>query len=482
MKMAGKELDTNFFIFLPKIYTNDPIFDIENGSRNSCFAGERLFFFLIAQFRRKNREDRRFIAWQKRLLRLCTQASVSSIDLMTRKDDQHSGGFITCWPISCFTGENKQEDFTATGKPKVTSRGDIIYPLNVMLNSLPALTRRMRLSVTVWTPELDASQDESMHKEQFKRFVNEQDPEELLQGSYNAWRCTVNATLPVVTPPTMRCRCFQVAGKHFLCIEVINILGKSVNLNGLDVYATCDATSENIQSMVYNQFDHRPPVKLRLSCLDVFPVLSCDDLSSENPILLKPWEHYAFLFRIIHHESQMALHKLLEVPLKGSLTWDVETLKERKQVINTTYSLPVFILRRSSVNVKASCQSYVNKGKRFQVKYTVTNTENDDAFVSLVWCPINDGSTSAVDISSSGQCLVCLQPKVRIGCCPSGSSLTVNVEFLAIQEGLQEVGKYMNCKWHNEMNDGNFPGSPSQGQNAFTTVSYSCQVYVTSNR
>ena len=32
------------------------------------------------------------------------------------------------------------------------------------------------------------------------------------------------------------------------------------------------------------------------------------------------------------------------------------------------------------------------------------------------------------------------------------------------------------------MNDGHFPGSPSQGQNAFTTVSYSCQVYVTSNR
>lgn len=76
------------------------------------------------------------------------------------------------------------------GKPKVTSRGDIIYPLNVMLNSLPALTRRMRLSVTVWTPELDAFQDESMHKEEFKRFVNEQDPEELLRGSYNAWRCT----------------------------------------------------------------------------------------------------------------------------------------------------------------------------------------------------------------------------------------------------------------------------------------------------
>lgn len=29
----------------------------------------------------------------------------------------------------------------------------------------------------------------------------------------------MNATLPVVTPPTLRCKYFQVAGKHFLCIE-----------------------------------------------------------------------------------------------------------------------------------------------------------------------------------------------------------------------------------------------------------------------
>jgi len=26
-------------------------------------------------------------------------------------------------------------------------------------------------------------------------------------------------------------------------------------------------------------------------------------------------------------------------------------------------------------------------------------------------------------------------------CCPSGSSVTVNVEFLAVQEGLHEVGR-----------------------------------------
>lgn len=98
--MAGKELDSNFLIFLPRIFTNDPVSDIELGSRNSCYAGERLCFFLIAQFRGKNREDANFQAWQKRLLRVCTSVSVSSIDLMSRKDDAHAGGLITCWPIN----------------------------------------------------------------------------------------------------------------------------------------------------------------------------------------------------------------------------------------------------------------------------------------------------------------------------------------------------------------------------------------------
>ena len=106
--MAGKELDSNFFIFLPQCFTNDPVSDIEKGSRNSCYAGEHLCFFLIVQFRGKNRSDAKFQAWQKRLLRLCSCVSVSSIDLLIRKDEAPTGGFITCWPISSFKMEGKE--------------------------------------------------------------------------------------------------------------------------------------------------------------------------------------------------------------------------------------------------------------------------------------------------------------------------------------------------------------------------------------
>ena len=49
------------------------------------------------------------------------------------------------------------------------------------------------------------------------------------------------------------------------------------------------------------------------------------------------------------------------------------------------------------------------------MKYTVTNTEKDDAVVSLIWSPFSNGSPSIHDIHAAEQSLVCLQPKVRIG-------------------------------------------------------------------
>lgn len=81
-------------------------------------------------------------------------------------------------------------------EPKITSRGDIIYPLNVLLDSLPALTRRMRLSVNVWTPELDAFQAEALHRNDYKRYLVDHDPEELIEESKNAWRCIGKITIP----------------------------------------------------------------------------------------------------------------------------------------------------------------------------------------------------------------------------------------------------------------------------------------------
>ena len=52
---------------------------------------------------------------------------------------------------------------------------------------------------------------------------------------------------------------------------------------------------------------------------------------------------------------------------------------------------------------------------RFQVKYTVTNTERDDGNVSLVWSPVDNASLRTLRNAPIIHSLVCLQPKVKIG-------------------------------------------------------------------
>lgn len=52
---------------------------------------------------------------------------------------------------------------------------------------------------------------------------------------------------------------------------------------------------------------------------------------------------------------------------------------------------------------------------RFQVKYTVTNTERDDGNVSLVWSPVDNASLKTLRNAPIIHSLVCLQPKVKIG-------------------------------------------------------------------
>ena len=49
------------------------------------------------------------------------------------------------------------------------------------------------------------------------------------------------------------------------------------------------------------------------------------------------------------------------------------------------------------------------------MKYTVTNTDQDDGNVLLVWSPVNNGSMRTHENSAIEHSLVCLQPKVRIG-------------------------------------------------------------------
>ncbi|KAK3726898.1 hypothetical protein QZH41_016686 [Actinostola sp. cb2023] len=476
MAEHNKEIDSKFYIFLPHILTSNPVLDIDRGPRYSCFVGELLDFFLIAQFRGKNRPNtdikKLHAEWQERLLGLCTSVSVSCIDVGAHKehDAQSRGGFNTCSPLSSSRNRsNQRSELVQDTKPLVTSHGDIIYPLNVSLDVLPALSRRIKLSVNVWTPELNANAQISTHipwNDYLDLFIRN-DPDELLADVQRTFRCHVNATLPVVSPPTVQCKFNQINGKHYVALEVINSLGEPITLEQVSIHPSCRSHSNVSHS--------------QRNC-NMFVMHINTNKHCKCPVMMLPWEHTSFLYRVIYQDNHTSKDKYLEIPLISTIAWNVETLQLREQQIKTIYCLPLFNIRRSSVIVTASCESIIQKGKRFQVRYTVTNTEEEDECnVCLKWQPDKTEAVMAGMHNLDADSLVCLQPSIRIGCCPPGSSQSVNVEFLAVQEGLHEVGQFMICHWITGSQD-NSPSKslspPLKGGDGFSTVSHSCQVFV----
>ena len=67
----------------------------------------------------------------------------------------------------------------------------------------------MRLSVNVWTPELNVSHEtEDLDSTDFKRYLVDHDPEDLIEESKNAWRCigTVRLQLVMFLSQTQGCQ------------------------------------------------------------------------------------------------------------------------------------------------------------------------------------------------------------------------------------------------------------------------------------
>lgn len=85
----------------------------------------------------------------------------------------------------------------------------------------------MRLSVNVWTPELDAFQAEPFQKGDFKRYLVNHDPEELIEESRNAWRCIGKIYL---TTGIQTCQCSLLYGLKLKLRKVLCILCKKLQV------------------------------------------------------------------------------------------------------------------------------------------------------------------------------------------------------------------------------------------------------------
>ena len=85
----------------------------------------------------------------------------------------------------------------------------------------------MRLSVNVWTPELDAFQAEPFQKGDFKRYLVNHDPEELIEESRNAWRCIGKIYFTIII---QTCQCSLLYGLKLKPRKVLCILCKKLQV------------------------------------------------------------------------------------------------------------------------------------------------------------------------------------------------------------------------------------------------------------
>ncbi|XP_032237665.2 trafficking protein particle complex subunit 14 isoform X1 [Nematostella vectensis] len=474
--MAGVKLDSNFFIFLPHISTREPVSDIEKGPRYSCFVGELLHFFLIAQFRGKGDSTDGLREWQNRLLRLNTCVSVSCVDLASRSDEcqQIKSGFVKCYAVSSFRNEkiiDSPHDSTKVHCPIITSRGDIIYPLTASLDVLPALSKRIKLSVNVWTQELSAPVNvtNGLQWSNYVDYFINNDPDDALGDLQTPFRCHVNATLPVVSPPTVRGKFTTATGKHYVAIEVINSLGEPVTIHKVSVHTSSHSITRRSGPAKHALSNSQNRYNSSVYTVPLLP----NEASEHTPTLL-PCEHSTYLFRIVQPDSSIPYQKQRDIDLLSSVTWSVNTLDLRHQHITTRYSLPHLNIQRSSVTVKASANSTIKNGTRFFVNYTVNNEDEADFNASMLW-QHNLGTHLMPGMHNiDSNSLICLQPSLKLGV-PSGCSQNFQVEFLAVQEGLHEVGRSMVCQL-----SGDFGERPRLIGGA-GTLSHSCQVFVIDN-
>lgn len=110
----------------------------------------------------------------------------------------------------------------------------------------------MRLSVNVWTPEFDAFQAEPFQKGDFKRYLVNHDPEELIEESRNAWRCIGKIYL---TTGIQTCQCSLLYGLKLKPRKVLCILCKKLQVLEITLWwALKSHVREFLPSLIFQMF------------------------------------------------------------------------------------------------------------------------------------------------------------------------------------------------------------------------------------
>ncbi|KAM5172823.1 trafficking protein particle complex subunit 14 [Mantella aurantiaca] len=427
--------------------------------RNHLYLGETLRFLLVLRLRGEAAQDspgsEACSSWAPLAASLSALASVcpGEEELEEEDDEEEDREAAGRTYRQCRAILSQQQPAEHGGTPvtdPVVSSDEVIFPLSVSLDRLPPTTVKAKIVVTVWKRDTEQPRVKALG---YRSLLLNSNPGQIFREEQATFKAQVSTLLTVLPPPTLRCRQFNVSGKHLTALKVLNTSSQDdlcirdvrilPNFNASYLPVMPDGSVLLVDNVCHQSGDVSMASFLRLH--------SC---SSQLPSMLCSLEEHNFLFQLQAGERPPEDAKEgLEVPLVAIVHWSTPKLPHTSGIY-THYKLPSIRLERPRFVMTARCDSPIQAHSTFRVTYTLLNDLQDFLAVRLVWSP-------DINMAAGGRCLseeerrltqaaqeamVCYTPINSLGFCRKGSSVTIGVTFMALKSGLFELSQHMKLK------------------------------------
>ncbi|XP_072035008.1 trafficking protein particle complex subunit 14-like [Amphiura filiformis] len=437
--------------------------EIDDVAQRRCvYPGERVLVAVSLEYTGTERctDDKKI--WRNRVQKLrvvsnnivCFRAEEANDTRILGSIDQSNSLFITknsnreqmdkhfklCPPFASYSNGNcTRQRRPDLSEPIMIQDNRAVIPLVVTVNTSEQEADTAMVSVNVSS----SPSSMSLPKEGFLDLFLKLPMQEVFDLHNDQWKTTVQAELPVVPPPEMKCRHVATGGKHFLILTVTNHYVEDLHITHLQVLVNKN------EGLVLQ--GHKTNLLNTSKGVDSSNIELLLSKSSSLPVVLHPLEQHTFVFQLHISQEMWRNNTLLttgiHIPLFLSSSWCTSSMSDN-ETISTHYALPTIRLDFPSFVMSAQCKSPVSVGESFHVTYTLLNNLQDFLGITLLWMPGNAPVAESDENSMRfiEEAVVCQQPTNQLGFCAKGSTATVTVPFQAIRPGLHELGKYMKLK------------------------------------
>ncbi|XP_043933201.1 trafficking protein particle complex subunit 14 [Protopterus annectens] len=363
-------------------------------------------------------------------------------------------GFRECKPLLTHnsqhpgSGDYRKNQQQTTVEEPIILNDEVIFPLTVSLDRLPAGTLKAKIIVTVWKRDTEKVE---IREHGYLTILQNRAPSQVFREEQSSFKAQVSTLLTVLPPPTVRCRQVSVSGKYITVLKVLNSFSQE-EVSVRDIRILPNFNTSYLPMMPDGSVLLVDNVCHQSGDVSMASVYRIDSVSCSLPCTLSALEGHNFLFQLqVNERPQEDTREGLEVPLVAVVQWSTPKLPFTN-CIYTHYRLPNIRLDRPRFVMMASCDSPVQVYERFNVTYTLLNNLQDFLAVRLVWTPENaiaGRKLSEEDARATEAALnsvVCHTPLNNLGFCRKGSTLTFDVGFQILRAGLFELSQHMKLK------------------------------------